>query len=207
MDEKLYTRYPSLLAVKDKIEAAYGILSETYKNGGTLYVCGNGGSAADSEHIVGELMKSFKIRRDIPSDFADVLRTYGEKGEKLAVGLERGLRAICLNTHEALSSAYINDREPELVYAQLLYGLARPGDALLTLTTSGNSKNCVYAAVTAKALGLKVIAMTGEGSGKVSEYADVTINVPEKETYLVQELHLPVYHYLCAELEQEFFGK
>jgi len=205
MERSIYERYPSLVCVKEKIDKALELLTDLYKNGGTLFVCGNGGSAADGEHIVGELMKSFKLRRDVKHDFAEKLKACGEYGDKLAVGLERALPAISLNTHEALSSAYINDREPELVYAQQLFGLAKPNDMLLTLTTSGNSANCIYAAVTAKAMDMKVIAMTGCSGGKIAELADVTINVPEKETYLVQELHLPIYHYLCAELEKTFF--
>lgn len=206
MERILYERYPSLVSVKDKIDGALEILTEMYKNGGTLLVCGNGGSAADGEHIVGELMKSFKMRRDIKNDFAEKLKKFGEYGDKLTIGLERALPAVSLNTHEALTSAYINDREPDLVYAQQLFGLAKQNDTLLALTTSGNSANCVYAAVTAKAMGMKVIAMTGCSGGKIAEFADVVINVPEKETYLVQELHLPVYHYLCAELEKTFFN-
>ncbi len=205
MEKKLLERYPSLVGIMPQIDLAYRIIEETYENDGTLYVCGNGGSAADSEHIVGELMKSFKVKRPIPTDLRDALSAYGEYGEKLSDGLERGLRAISLNTHEALTSAYINDRVPELVYAQQLYGHARKGDTLLTLSTSGNSKNCLYAAVLAKSLGLKVIAMTGRGGGKLRDYSDALINVPEDETYLIQELHLPVYHYLCAKLEARFF--
>ena len=201
----LFERYPALEPVRSDIEAAYALLSETFHNGGRLYVCGNGGSAADGEHIVGELMKSFKIRRDVAEGTAAALREFGTYGAELACGLERGLPAVSLNVHTALSSAYINDRNAEMVYAQQLFVLANRGDALLTLSTSGNSKNCIYAAVTARALGVKTIAMTGQSGGELAGLADVTVKAPAKETYLVQEFHLPIYHALCAELEKEFF--
>ncbi|MBO4220717.1 MAG: SIS domain-containing protein [Clostridia bacterium] len=203
--KSLFERYPVLETIRTEIEAAYSVLYETFQNGGRLYLCGNGGSAADGEHIVGELMKSFKIRRDVLPETAAALRSYGPYGEELAKGLERGLPAVSLNVHTALSSAYINDRSAEMVYAQQLFVLAKRGDALLAISTSGNSKNCLYAAITAKALGVKVIAMTGQSGGELAGLADVAIKAPAKETYLVQEYHLPIYHALCAKLEEDFF--
>lgn len=204
MDD-LYSRYPSLESIRNSIDSACSLLETTFRSGCKLLVCGNGGSAADGEHIVGELMKSFRIKRPIGDTYRNALLSYGEDGNRLADTLEAALPAISLNTHEALSSAYCNDRDPELVYAQLFSGWAKPGDTLLTLSTSGNSANCVLAAIAAKAMDCHVIAMTGEGGGKLKEYADVLIAVPEKETYKVQELHLPVYHELCARLESIFF--
>ena len=206
MVDNLVERYPKLIAVKDEIIAAYKTLETTYLGGGKVLCCGNGGSCADADHIVGELMKSFKFKRQISDDMKADLSKFGEIGDKLAANLEGALPAISLNSHNALSSAYINDTNAEAVYAQLLYGLGKSGDTLIALTTSGNSANCLYAAVTAKAMGINVIAMTGQNGGKIAEIADVTIKVPEHETYLVQELHLPVYHCLCAMLEERFFG-
>lgn len=206
MVDNLVMRYPKLISVKTDISNAYNILELTYTNGGKVLCCGNGGSCADADHIVGELMKSFKFKRAISDDVKESLIKQGDLGIKLASNLEGALPAISLNSHNALSSAYINDTNAEMVYAQLLYGFGKTGDTLIALTTSGNSKNCVYAAVTAKALGINVIALTGQNGGKISEIADITIKVPELETYLIQELHLPIYHCLCAMLEEKFFG-
>jgi Phosphoheptose isomerase len=205
MVDNLIERYPKLACVKDGISAAYTLLETTYLNGGKVLCCGNGGSCADADHIVGELMKSFKFKRKISDEMKEALSSLGYMGDKLALCLEGALPAISLNSHNALSSAYINDTDSTTVYAQLLYGFGKTGDTLITLTTSGNSANCLYAAVTAKAMGINVIAMTGQGGGKIADIADVTIKVPEQETYLVQELHLPIYHCLCAMLEERFF--
>jgi D-sedoheptulose 7-phosphate isomerase len=205
--ENLLKRYPSLEAVKNEISLALDTLKSTYENGGKLLVCGNGGSAADCDHIVGELMKCFKIKRPIKPEFAEKLSEMGEDGELLSTLLEAGLPAISLCEHNSLSTAYANDRNPYAVFAQQLSVLGNEGDTLIALTTSGNSKNCVYAATVAKAKGMKVISITGQGGGKISALADVAIKLPEKETYLIQELTLPIYHYLCAELENYFFGE
>lgn len=201
----LYDRYPQLNGIRDSIEAAYTILADTYRSGGKLFVCGNGGSCSDGEHIVGELMKNFRVKRKIRSDVSAKLAEFGEIGETLKSKLEGALPAISLNGHNSLSSAFINDTDPLLVYAQQLYGLGNAGDSLITITTSGNSRNCLYAAAAAKAMGIKVVALTGVFGGKISGIADVTVKAPEKETYLVQELHLPIYHWLCETLEREFF--
>ena len=203
----LIDRYPQLLNCKEDIEKAYLILEECYENDHKLLIAGNGGSAADSEHIAGELMKRFKIQRPIPSDFAKKLKEIDQtRGEDLANNLERGLMAIPLVAHEALTTAYINDVDGLGVFAQQLYGFARLGDVFLGISTSGNSKNVMSATVVAKALGIKVIGLTGKDGGELVKMADVTIRVPETETYMIQELHLPVYHCLCLMLEDRFFG-
>lgn len=204
--DNLIARYPKLEAVRYPITGALELLISTYENGGKVLACGNGGSSADCDHIVGELVKSFKIKRPISAEFAKSLNEQGELGTALASLLEAGLPAISLCEHNALSTAYANDRYPYAVFAQQLSVLGCKGDVLIALTTSGNSKNCLYAATVAKAMGIKVISITGEAGGKISALADVAIKLPESETYLVQELTLPLYHYLCAELEKHFFS-
>ena len=203
--DELTTRYPALTGQKENVRRAFEIAAEAYRNGKKLLICGNGGSAADCEHIVGELMKSFKKKRPIDKSVKERLLTMGEDGEKLAASLEGTLRAISLASHPALSTAFNNDKDPAVTFAQQLYGYADEGDVLLAISTSGSSNNCVLAAVTAKAKGVKTIALTGKTPGKLSSLADAAILVPETETYKVQELHLPVYHCLCAMLEEEFF--
>ena len=204
--ENLIKRYPSLGTVSDEIKKALELIINTYENDGKLLLCGNGGSAADCDHIVGELMKSFKLKRPIDKEMALRLAEYGDDGLHLANVLERGLPAISLCEHNSLSSAYGNDRDAYAVFAQQVLGHGKSGDTLIALTTSGNSKNCVLAAIVAKSLGMNVISITGEGGGKISTLADIAIKLPEHETYLVQELTLPVYHYLCAKTEEHFFG-
>lgn len=204
----LVDRYPQLEVCKADIEAAYLILEECYKNDKKLLIAGNGGSAADSEHIAGELMKRFKIQRKVPTNFAEKLKKIDiQRGENLSKNLERGLMAIPLVAHEALTTAYINDVDGLGVFAQQLYGFGRPGDVFLGISTSGNSKNIMSATVVARALGIKVIGLTGRNGGELAEVADVAIKVPEIETYMIQELHLPVYHCLCLMLEDRFFGE
>ncbi|MBO5273756.1 MAG: SIS domain-containing protein [Clostridia bacterium] len=200
------SRYPSLAPIAEEIQGAVDTILTCYRSGGKLLLCGNGGSAADSAHIVGELMKSFKFRRAIDSSLAEKLRSLGDDGAYLAEKLEGALPAVALTEASALNSAYANDNDPAAVYAQQVNGLGREGDILLTLTTSGNSRNCLLAAVAAKAKGMCVIAFTGEGGGKIASLANVLIAVPECETYRVQELHLPVYHAICAAVEKEIFG-
>lgn len=203
----LIERYPALTAVRDDIKNAYSLLQECYERDHKLLIAGNGGSAADSEHIAGELMKRFKLPRHVPSGFAQRLRAVDPlRGAALADSLERGLMAIPLVAHEALSTAYINDVDGLGVFAQQLYGYGRPGDVFLAISTSGNSKNIMNATVVARALGIKVIGLTGANGGELAEAADIAIKVPETETYKVQELHLPVYHCLCLMLEDYFFG-
>ncbi len=204
----LLTRFPQLICCREEIINAYEILEECYLSDHKLLIAGNGGSAADSEHIAGELMKRFKSPRPVPFEFAEKLKSIDKvRGEALAKNLERGLMAIPLVAHEALSTAYINDVDGLGVFAQQLYGFGRPGDVFLGISTSGNSKNVMSASVVARALGIKVIALTGRNGGELAKVADVAIRVPEDETYMIQELHLPVYHCLCLMLEQRFFGE
>ncbi len=204
--ELLLERYPELEFCRVQLLRAYELLCETMQKNGTIFTCGNGGSAADSEHIVGELLKSFKIPRSIDDSLTAGLREQGSEGEKLAGVLEGGIRAVALTSHPAFSTAYSNDKEPQVVYAQQLSVLAERSDVLIAISTSGNSLNCVYAAVTAKAIGIPVIAMTGQKESRLSELADVCIRVPALQTYQIQEYHLPVYHALCAMLESEKYA-
>lgn len=202
----LCERYPALKIVEDDIARAYQILEDSYKNGGKLLVAGNGGSAADAEHIVGELMKGFKLPRKPQSDFADkLIQTNTELGAVLAKNLQGALPAIALDGHPALSTAYMNDCEPLLCFAQQVNGYGKTGDVFLGISTSGNSKKVLYAATTAHAKGMKVIGLTGAKSSKLEQMSDVCIKVPQIETYMIQEFHLPVYHCLCLMLEDEFF--
>lgn len=205
--DRLLERYPALEACAGEIEQAYCILEECYLHDGKLLIAGNGGSAADAEHIAGELMKRFKTPRAVPADFAEKLVEVDPvRGPALARNLEQGLMAIPLVAHEALTTAYINDVDGLGVFAQQLYGFGRPGDVFLGISTSGNSKNVMSATVVAKALGIRVIGLTGAGGGELAKTADVVIRVPETETFMIQELHLPVYHCLCLMLEERFFG-
>ena len=203
----LISRYPALSVCREDIVKAFEIMEECYKNGGKLLIAGNGGSAADSEHIVGELMKSFKIKRKVPSEFVEKLISIDPiRGKILADNLECGLMAISLTNHEALSTAFINDVDGLGVFAQQIYGFGRPGDVFLAISTSGNSKNIIPATVVARALRLKVVGLTGADGGELAKVADVAVRVPQTETYMVQELHLPVYHTWCLMLEDAFFG-
>lgn len=206
--EVLISRYPQLKGIKDEIVGAYLIIEATYNNGGKLLIAGNGGSAADSEHIAGELMKRFKIPRPVSSEFAEKLKSIDfTRGKELEKNLEQGLMAIPLVAHEALTTAYMNDVGGSGIFAQQLFGFGRPGDAFLGISTSGNSKNVMDATVVARALDIKVISLTGENGGELAKISDAAIRVPERETYMVQELHLPIYHCLCLMLEDKFFGE
>ena len=203
----LMERYPSLESAKNDIVAAYLLLEESYKNGGKLLVAGNGGSAADAEHIVGELMKGFKLSRKPETDFAERLVAENQElGSVLAENLQGALPAIALDGHPALSTAYMNDCEPLLCFAQQVNGYGKSGDVFLGISTSGNSKNVLYAATTAHAKGMKVIGLTGAKDSKLKDMSDVCIKAPQTETYMIQELHLPIYHCLCLMLEDRFFA-
>ena len=203
----LIGRYPTLESCKEDIIKAYLIMEEAFENDHKLLIAGNGGSAADAEHIAGELMKRFKTPRPVTPEFADKLKAIdSQRGEDLARNLERSLMAIPLVAHEALSTAYINDVDGLGVFAQQLFGFGRPGDVFLGISTSGNSKNVMSATVVARALGIKVIGLTGNKGGELASVADVVVKVPEEETYMIQELHLPVYHCWCLMLEDKFFG-
>ena len=204
----LVERYPILEPCSEDILSAYELLEDAYTQDHKLLIAGNGGSAADAEHIAGELMKRFKSPRPAPEAFKKrLIEIDSERGPGLAHNLERGLMAIPLVAHEALTTAYINDVDALGVFAQQMYGYGRAGDVFLGISTSGNSKNIMNATVVARALGIKIIGLTGAKGGELSQVADVTIKVPETETYKIQELHLPVYHCLCLMLEDRFFGK
>lgn len=205
---KLLETYPQLHICRNEIIQAFEFLRAAYREEKILYVLGNGGSAADSEHIVGELMKTFKFRRPVDPDVAAYLKEhYDEDGELLSNKLEGALRAISLPSMLCVSTAFMNDSDPSAVFAQLVSGLGRRGDVLLAISTSGNSRNVLLACMAAHARRMQVIGLTGETGGKMRELCDVTIRVPSHETYAIQELHLPVYHAVCAMLEEEFFGK
>ena len=203
----LIERYPALEVCKEDIISAYELLEEAYSAGRKLLVAGNGGSASDSEHIVGELMKEFKLKRKIFSAQIDrLMKIDAEMGTVLAEHLQGSLPAVSLVGEPSLATAFMNDAVPVLIFAQQVNGLGRAGDIFLGISTSGNSMNILYAAVAAKSKGLKVIGLTGQKENRLMEFADVCIRVPETETYRIQELHLPVYHCLCLMLEDRFFG-
>ena len=195
----LFVRYPALEGCRRSVEAAFDAALSAYRAGGKILVCGNGGSAADAEHIVGELMKSFRRHRAIPSEVAAKLRP------ELAARLEGALPAVSLVSMSGVLTAFANDVAWETAFAQQVLGLAGPDDLLVALSTSGNSANCVAAAEVMKALGGRTVALTGARESRLSAVCDVSIRVPEVETYRVQELHLPIYHALCAALEEEMF--
>lgn len=203
---KLISSYSSLAPCLKDIACALNAMISCFRSGGKLLTCGNGGSAADSLHIVGELMKGFVLPRPIRQDLQDALKIYyPESAEYLSQNLQMPLPAVSLVNEVALSTAYANDQAPDLNFAQHLLGIGRQGDVLLAISTSGNSKNVLYASQVAKVLGIFVIGLSGETGGKLKSVADVSICVPEKETYKIQELHLPIYHTLCLALESEFF--
>ena len=207
--QELLARYEKLGTCADDIKRSAELMLDTYRKGGKILVCGNGGSAADAEHIVGELMKGFLLSRPITEEQKDQFaRALGKAdGEIFAKKLQRGIPAISLCGENALSSAYSNDVDADYVYAQRVFGLGGEKDLLIGISTSGNSKNVVNAVKTALALGIPCVALTGERESELSHLATVTVRVPETETYKVQELHLPVYHYLCAEVEAMAFGE
>jgi D-sedoheptulose 7-phosphate isomerase len=204
----LLSRYKDLSFLEANITEAFEIIKECYKKKGTLFVCGNGGSAADSEHIVGELMKGFILQRRV----ADInlknnlLKKFGDEGEFIIDKLQNGLRAVSLLSHPSLSSAYSNDVSAEMVFAQPLYVMSRPGDVLIAISTSGNSKNVLRAIQLASATKVKTILLTGNNGGRCAELSDCSIKVPENETYKIQEYHLPIYHTLCLMLEEYFYA-
>ena len=206
MINELINRYPVLAVCRKDIESALIAMIECYENGGKILLCGNGGSCADCDHIVGELMKGFlKSRRLDNTKKAEMTARYPALDASLLSGLQCGLPAISLASLTALNTAFCNDEAPELIYAQAVLGLATEKDILIGISTSGNAKNVNSAAAVAKGLGVKVISMTGASGGALSDISDVCIRVPETETFKVQELHLPVYHCLCAAVEKHFF--
>ncbi|MBU9743099.1 SIS domain-containing protein [Lachnospiraceae bacterium ASD3451] len=204
--DELIVRYPVLDSIKEDIMKAYEVLEECYENGNKLLIAGNGGSASDAEHIVGELMKSFIKPRHMEEEFISKLISCDEQyGKELGVKLQGGLPAIALSVHNSLNTAFLNDVDGLLCFAQEVCGYGKEGDVLLGISTSGNAENIIYAAVTARAKGMKVIGLTGKDGGRLRERADTCIIAPEFETYKIQELHLPIYHTLCLMLEERFF--
>ena len=197
--EKMLSRHPRLEPCRGDVAAALDVLLKSFRAGGKALVCGNGGSAADAEHICGELLKKFRKLRAVPEGIAAKLRP------ELAAKLEGSLPAVSLVSMSGTLTAFANDVSWETAFAQQVLGLAKPEDVLIALSTSGNSANCVAAAEVMKAAGGKAIAFTGANESRLSHVCDVTIRVPETETYKVQELHLPVYHALCAAIEEEMF--
>lgn len=204
--DELFQRHPALEECRADVAAAYEVLLGCYRTGGKALVCGNGGSASDSEHIVGELLKKFKRRREIDPALKAKLAAMGAEGGRLADKLEGSLAAVSLVSMSGIVTAFANDVGWDEAFAQQLLGLGRPGDVLVALSTSGNSRNCVEAAVLARAIGVKSVGFTGRSGGRFNDVCDVAIRVPADETYRIQEYHLPVYHALCAMLEAEFWA-
>ena len=205
---ELFERYPALASIENDIVTAENMMLDTYYAGGKILACGNGGSCSDANHIVGELMKGFLLKRPMTTDIrAKFENALGEEAEDFAKKLQRGIPAIALDAASALFTAYANDVDADYVYAQLVFGYAKDNDMLIGISTSGNSKNVVNAMKAAKALGIKTLGLTGARESKLSSIADCTIRVPETETFKVQEYHLPVYHYLCAAVEEKIFGE
>lgn len=203
----VFERYKCLEVCHKSMEKGVEMMCETYRTGGKILVCGNGGSCADSEHIVGELMKSFVLPRKMPdSDVAKFQNVLGEEAEKFNTYLQRGVPAFSLCSQSGVMTAYNNDVNADMVYAQLFYASAKENDLLIGISTSGNSKNVVNAVKVAKAMGIKSLCLTGEKECEIDKYADCVIKVPETDTYKIQELHLPVYHYLCLSTEKKLFG-
>jgi D-sedoheptulose 7-phosphate isomerase len=205
--DELTGRYPRLADRRDQIEKAADCIITSYREGKKVLICGNGGSSSDSDHIAGELLKGFENKRMLDNLLKDRLFSVSqERGSYLAEKLQAGLPAISLSAHSGLMTAVANDTDASLIYAQQVMGFGVAGDVLIGLTTSGNARNVIDAAITARAKGMTVIGMTGETGGKLRDYADILINVPEKRTAWVQELHLPVYHTICLMVENYFFG-
>lgn len=201
----LIRRYPVLTANENDIYKAFELMKKSFATGGKLMIAGNGGSASDADHIVGELMKGFRLSRKVDGEFAKrLIDIDSEKGVELADKLQWALPALALTNHTSLNTAFSNDVDGSMCFAQQVNGYGNEEDVLLAISTSGNSQNILYAAVTAKAKGMKVVGLTGRGGGRLQELADVVIAVDETETYKVQELHLPIYHCLCLVLEDDF---
>lgn len=205
--QDLLTRYPTLQTCKAEIEAAKDALIACFAAGGKALLCGNGGSCAACDHIAGELMKGFLLPRPLNDETKHAMKAQNPAIEnEILQKLQRGLPAISLPSMTAPNTAFCNDSDPDLVYAQSVMALGRRHDVLIAISTSGNAKNVNVAAHVAKGLGIKVIALTGKHGGSLGEIADICIHAPERETFKVQELHLPIYHYLCAAIEHHFFA-
>lgn len=206
IQQELFERYPQIKICKESIRCCYNELVQCFRRGGKLLVAGNGGSASDSEHIAGELLKSFLFRREVSSDFANRLEYYfGNEGNELAGLLEGACPVISLSSMTSINTAFANDVDPTAAFAQVLNGLSLKDDVFLGISTSGNSRNILLAFMVAKAKGIKSILLTGSNGGACREIADIAICVPETETFKIQELHLPIYHAVCAMVEAELF--
>lgn len=206
--ESLLSRYPNLKVCKESVEKALMMMSETYHTGGKILLCGNGGSCADCEHIAGELMKGFlSLRKMKEEDREKFYHILGDDGEFFAENLQYGIPAVSLTCANAVNSAFNNDVEPSLVYAQGVWAMGDKNDLVIGISTSGNSKNVINALIAAKAKGIRTLGLTGKNECRMDKWCDCVVHAPECETYKVQELHLPIYHYLCAALEKELFVK
>ncbi len=204
--KELTERYPALEPESVSICRVYEMIRDAFASGGKLLIAGNGGSAADAEHIAGELMKGFVKERPVPREMAEKFREADpESGQLLADKLQGALPAFALTGQIGLSTAFLNDVDGRLVFAQQVYGYGQERDVLLAISTSGNSENVYLACVAARAKGMSVVGLTGRDGGRIGRMADASVVVPERETYKIQELHLPVYHALCLELEEYFF--
>jgi D-sedoheptulose 7-phosphate isomerase len=204
---RLMVRYPELENLYNDIESAIDLIKDCYKNGGKVLVCGNGGSASDSEHIVGELMKGFLLSRKLEiKEQEKLMKVCPESAEYLINNLQQALPTISLVSQTSIQTAFANDNAPDLSFAQQVVGYGNENDILVSISTSGNSKNVLYASQIAKYKGMKVVSLTGRKKGKLKDLSDALINVPSDETFIIQEYHLPIYHVICACLENEFFG-
>lgn len=205
--ESFFEMHGNLWGIHQDIYTSIKILTDAYRQGNKVMVCGNGGSASDSEHIVGELMKGFLLNRIIPEEDREKICKICDKeiGEKICNNLQGALPAISLTSHTALMTAFLNDVEPQMIFAQQVYGYGKPGDVLICISTSGNSKDVYYAAVLAKAFDMKVIALTGKKASSLSDIVDVLLRSPQERTFLIQEDHLKIYHLLCGAVELELY--
>jgi len=206
--EEMIRRHPLLLPVKNEIERSAAVIIECFQKGGKLLACGNGGSSADSDHIVGEFMKGFEQMRPVAESLKKkLIALSADRGKYLSEKLQQGLPAISLTAHNALITAISNDTDSNLVFAQQIVGYGNPGDVLIAISSSGNSQNILDAVITARSKDMTIIGLTGKTGGKMKDLCDILINVPEIHTALVQELHLPVYHTICRVVEQSLFDK
>ena len=205
--EELLVRYPVLASDRQEMESVITEVIASLEKGGTLFVCGNGGSGSDADHIAGELLKGFLSKRELSEEekagFED---RFGAEGRALSEELQHGLRCISLLSHPGFTTAFGNDVNPVLIFAQQLYALGRAGDVILGISTSGNAENIRRAFMVARTVGIRTVLLTGAVPGRCVPYADVVLGVPERETFKIQELHLPFYHMLCMTLEEHFFG-
>ncbi|MBZ4665908.1 SIS domain-containing protein [Mahella sp.] len=202
--DRLIERYPSLDACRGDIERAFELIAADLASGGKILVCGNGGSAADAQHIVGELMKGFLKSRPLPDEISHSIEDIGgERGRYIASKLQGALPAIALVGQDAFFTAFANDVDASLIFAQQVYALGNKHDVLIGISTSGNSANVIDALYVAKAVGVDTVGLTGRSGGKMDGICDITVKVPAIDTPDVQELHMPVYHTLCAMLEEE----